>query len=116
MDPPFFLKYTDDYIVRLTDAGYRVYEIKRSKVDDRTFAILRVATMDRVKGLEFPYVIIVDVNDRVVPSSSAVNVSDPLDKKKAETSERCLLYVVMTRAQKQVFVFTSGKPSPYIQG
>ena len=109
-------KYTDDFVARLSEAGYRIYEIKRSKVDDRTFAGLRVATMHRVKGLEFPYVILIDCNDRVLPLASVMNVSDPLDKKEADISERCLLYVAMTRAQKRVFIFSSGKPSPYLQG
>lgn len=60
-------KLVDDYIALFTRAGIRSYAIKRNKVDDRSFDGLRVATMHRVKGLEFKYVFIAAVNNRIIP-------------------------------------------------
>ena len=107
-------KYVDDYMKRLAAVGIRLYEIKRSKIDDRTMPGLRIATMHRVKGLEFQYLFVVDCNDRVVPLASAINVADSGAKKEAEIAERCLLYVALTRAQKKAYVLAAGKPSEYI--
>ena len=52
-------KLVDDYIVLCTSAEICSYAIKRNKVDDCCLDGLRVATMHRVKGLEFKYVFIV---------------------------------------------------------
>ena len=65
-------KLVDDYITLFTRAGIRSYAIKSNKVDDRSFDGLRVATMHRVKGLEFKYVFIAAVNNRIVPLFAAI--------------------------------------------
>ena len=96
-------KLVDDYIALFTRAGIRSYAIKRNKVDDRSFDGLRVATMHRVKGLEFKYVFIAAVNNRIIPMPSAINKTDVVSEAESITSEKCLLYVAMTRAQK-VFI------------
>ena len=43
----------DGYIAGLTARGIRTYEIRRSKLDDPGYEGVRMATMHRVKGLEF---------------------------------------------------------------
>jgi len=43
------------------------YFIKRSVAEDRSIPGLRLATMHRVKGLEFDYIIIAAVNDGIIP-------------------------------------------------
>ena len=48
-----------DYVRRLQEQQIRVYEIRRSKVDDRHQKGIRVATMHRVKGLEFKHILVV---------------------------------------------------------
>lgn len=65
-----------DCTAQLTQAGLRVYEIKRSKVDDRNCDGIRVVTMPRVKGLEFSYTFFAAVNKCIVLLASAINRTD----------------------------------------
>lgn len=108
-------KLVDDYIALFTRAGIRSYAIKRNKVDDRSFDGLRVATMHRVKGLEFKYVFIAAVNNRIIPLPSAINKTDAVSEMESLTSEKCLLYVAMTRAQKGVYITSYGKKSEFLE-
>ena len=108
-------KLVDDYIAELTKAGIRSYAIKRNKSDDRAYDGLRVATMHRVKGLEFKYVFIAAVNNRIVPLSSAINKTDIVSEAESMTSEKCLLYVAITRAQKGAYITSYGKESVLIE-
>lgn len=103
-----------DYSAQLTKSGYSVYQIKRSKADDLTHDGIRIATMHRVKGLEFQYVFIVSANKRTVPLEAAIDHSDPVAERESYTAERCLLYVAITRAQKQAFITSYGKKSEFI--
>lgn len=107
-------KLVDDYIAQLTKAGIRSYAIKRNKSDDRTFDGLRIATMHRVKGIEFKYVFVAAVNNRIVPLSSAINKTDAVSEVESLTAEKCLLYVAMTRAQKGSYITSYGKASEFI--
>ena len=101
------------YIKALGERGIKTSQIKRSasiKSDN-----LRVATMHRVKGLEFDRVLIVGLNQTNMPLHRAIaEADDELAKQAAETRERCLLYVALTRAKKQVFLTVSGVPSPLL--
>lgn len=108
-------KLVDDYIALFTGAGIRSYAIKRNKVDDRGFDGLRVATMHRVKGLEFEYVFVAAVNNRIIPLPSAINKTDVVSEAESITSEKCLLYVAMTRAQKGVYITSYGKKSDFLK-
>jgi superfamily I DNA/RNA helicase len=107
-------KLLDDYKRELSNAKIRVYEIKRNKLDDRSFDGIRVATMHRVKGLEFPYVFIVAANNRVIPLARAIADSDHISKNESLTSEKCLLYVALTRAQKAAYITSYGMKSEFI--
>ena len=107
-------KLVDDYIALFTRAGICSYAIKRNKADDRSYDGLRVATMHRVKGLEFKYVFIAAVNNRIIPLPSAINKTDPVSEAESITSEKCLLYVAMTRAQKGVYITSYGKKSDFL--
>jgi superfamily I DNA/RNA helicase len=56
--------------------------------------------MHRVKGLEFEHVIIVAANQGILPLDAAVvDAEDAVAKRNADTGERSLLYVALTRAQ-----------------
>lgn len=107
-------KLIDDYVALFTRVGIRSYAIKRNKVDDRSFDGLRVATMHRVKGLEFKYVFVAAVNNRVIPLPSAINKTDAISEAESITSEKCLLYVAMTRAQKGVYITSYGRRSEFL--
>lgn len=109
-------KYLDAYINYINEKGMKCYEISRSKKDNRKYEGVRMATMHRVKGLEFPYVFITAANDRVIPLASALRTAsgDEIAKKEAETAEKCLLYVAMTRAKTGVYMTCYGKASEYL--
>lgn len=107
-------KLLNDYIAQLTQSGLRVYEIKRSKLDDRSYDGVRVATMHRVKGLEFAYMFIAAVNKRVVPLASAIDHTDGPAEAESLTAEKCLLYVALTRAQKKSYITSYGAPSEFL--
>lgn len=69
--------------------------------------------MHRVKGLEFKYVFIAAVNNRVMPLPSAINRNDAISESESITSEKCLLYVAMTRAQKGVYITSYVRKSEF---
>lgn len=104
----------DDYIAHLTRAGIRTYEIKRNKLDDRGFDGARVATMHRVKGLEFQHVFVVAANKRVLPLAAATGYTDPVVEAEAINAEKCLLYVALTRAQESAYITSYGAPSEFL--
>ena len=75
---------------------------------------VRLATMHRVKGLEFTTVFIVAANKNYIPLKSAVKRTDPAEREAAMDSERCLLYVAMTRAKKKVMLSAYGAVSDFV--
>ena len=109
-------KVIEDYISKFTTNGIRSYEIRQNKLDDRNYDGIRIATMHRVKGLEFSYVFIVAVNHRIVPLPSAINRTDSISEHESITAEKCLLYVALTRAQKGAYVTCYGQPSEFLSG
>ncbi len=103
------------YESALQERGIKTYLIKRSVAEDRKAVGLRLATMHRVKGLEFDDVIIASVNDGIVPLplSSIVDSSSELAEE-SENLERALLYVSATRAKKKVLMTSYGKKSGFL--
>ena len=108
-------KLVNDYIALFTKAGIRSYALKRNKSDDRSVDGLRIATMHRVKGLEFKYVFIAAANNRILPLTTAIDRTDDITEAESITSEKCLLYVAMTRAQKGVYITSYGRPSEFLE-
>ncbi len=107
-------KLLDDYISQFTANGLRCYEIKGTKADDRGLEGIRVATMHRVKGLEFQYIFIVAANKRIMPLASAIDHTDPVSTQETMTAEKCLLYVALTRAQKCAYISGYGQISEFL--
>lgn len=107
-------KLLDDYISHFTSSGMRCYEIKGNKADDRGLDGLRVATMHRVKGLEFQYVFIVAANSKIIPLEAAIEHMDSVSEQETMTAEKCLLYVALTRAQKGAYISGYGRISEFI--
>ncbi|MDD3590403.1 MAG: UvrD-helicase domain-containing protein [Thermoguttaceae bacterium] len=78
---------------------------------------VRLASVHRVKGLEFDYIVLVEAKEGVIPLVAALENCDQDDsvaKELAEKKERSLLYVALTRARKAVFVTANGKLSPFL--
>ncbi len=103
------------YETALKENGIKTYLIKRSVADDRKAEGLRLATMHRVKGLEFDVIIITSVNDGVVPLQSSLFGDSSSDlAEETDNLERALLYVAATRAKKKVLLTCYGKPSNFL--
>jgi hypothetical protein len=95
--------------------GKETYFIRRSEAEDSKKPGIRLATMHRIKGLEFNRVIISGVNDGIVPiEGDWMKTNDPIIQKESEIHERALLYVAVTRAKKEVMITCFGKPSKFI--
>lgn len=95
--------------------GIKTSVIKHDAAEDESDDVLKLATMHRVKGLEFDQVILASINDGLVPLPLALrNKGDEVSRRKAETEERSLVYVAMTRARKRSFVLSYGQPSPWL--
>ena len=104
----------DNYIQALTSQGIRCYELKKEKNDDRQQDGIRLATMHRVKGLEFQYMFVAGMNKGVMPPKQIIETENQLSRQEALIAEKCLLYVALTRAQKGAFVTSYGKRSELI--
>ena len=103
----------DRYFAALTEANVPFYQIDQNKVDSSNNAGVRLATMHRVKGLEFDAMYVAGVNDGVIPLN-VFESDDPTVIKEHEQRERSLLYVAITRAKKFCAITGFGKFSNFM--
>ncbi len=75
---------------------------------------VRLGTMHRVKGLEFPVMLLAGVNKGVVPMRVSSVEGDPTARTEHEERERSLLFVAATRARDHLIVTAHGNPSPFL--
>lgn len=70
---------------------------------------IKVCTMSSVKGLEFNNVIILDLNDDIIPYPPGfIEIDDEFHI----STERRLLYTCMTRARNKLYLFSGDKDNP----
>jgi len=99
----------------LQGEGFTTRVINAEESDDPSDPALRLATMHRVKGLEFDQVFLPGLDASQMPLQVEVNKRpDALSRDLFEQQERSLLHVAATRAKKRVVVSYSGKASPFI--
>jgi superfamily I DNA/RNA helicase len=99
----------------LETAGFQVRIIEADEADDPSDPSLRLATMHRIKGLEFDQVFIPELNAELMPYRVELNRRpDEVSRQLFEQQERSLLHVAATRAKKRVVVTYSGKPSSFL--
>lgn len=89
---PALLKHIEKYTETLLEKA------KESKSGEFARDRIVVRTMHSAKGLEYPIVLLPDVNEGVVPHSRAAAEADIEE-------ERRLFYVAMTRAKKRLHIF-----------
>lgn len=78
---------------------------------------LNLATMHRVKGLEFDTVFLASAKSGLIPNSYVLSqTNDNISRRQAENEERALVYVSLTRAKKRAFVTAYGELSPFFEG
>jgi len=100
----------ESYQVALRAAGLETLYLQ-SRTRDADGPGVRLATMHRVKGLEFAHVLIAGVNEGIVPF--IYKDGEPLDKEDL-LQERCLLHVAATRARDTLTVTSYGRPSSFL--
>ena len=104
------------YSQALNNLGIRTCQIHRSQADDLTTPGLRLATMHRVKGLQFEYVLLAGLTiDELPPKRILDRLSDNRARLSLIERDRCLLHVAATRAKKEVLVTYYGQPSELIE-
>lgn len=94
----------NEYIQWLRSTGREALKLDRETSDDQEMGGVRVATMHRVKGLEFDAVILAGYR---TPEHYADEYGDEEDAGVMLdnlTSERCLLHVAATRAKRYLMV------------
>jgi superfamily I DNA/RNA helicase len=102
----------DDYQSMLTGLGIRHTLLDRNKEGPG----VRLATMHRIKGLEFPVMILAGINAPVMPLRLPSVESDPTARADHDERERSLLFVAATRARDLLIVTSWGSPSPFLPG
>jgi len=106
----------DQYESSLNNKNIITQRIRRNKSDVPSKPGLRLATMHRVKGLEFNNVIIAGLTKENMPKDSVLaRAEDPVSHRTAETREKSLLYVSATRAKKEVVITSFGPMSLYVK-
>jgi superfamily I DNA/RNA helicase len=101
---------------RFEAAGIATRVITAEQADDPSETALRLATMHRVKGLEFDHMVIPGLNAGVLPDRGVLGrCADQVSKDAFEQQERSLLHVAATRARKRLVVTYCGEPSALLQ-
>jgi superfamily I DNA/RNA helicase len=101
---------------RFEAAGIATRVITAEEADDPSETALRLATMHRVKGLEFDHMLIPGLNAGVLPDRRVLErCADQVSKEAFTQQERSLLHVAATRARKRLVVTYSGEPSTLLQ-
>jgi len=104
---------TEDYLPALSQAGIPAL-LLQADTPEQSEKGIRLATMHRVKGLEFAHVLIAGVNDSLVPLEIDRYEQDDTDRADSELQERCLLHVAATRARDTLSVTSYGVPSRFL--
>ncbi|MDX9980420.1 MAG: AAA family ATPase [Lentisphaeria bacterium] len=105
----------DQYEAALQARGRETFRLAATASDSASQGGIRMATMHRVKGLEFDVVLIAGTNADALPLATAAReIDSPHARGEFEIRERSLLYVAATRARKHVLVTAHGKLSPVL--
>ena len=101
-------KIIDAYGEYFTGKNISTVKISRNTKDNISNNGIRLATMHRVKGLDFDHVIIASMNDGIVP----LDISEKSDEQQIEDErflrEKSIVFVAATRAKKSLLVTYYG--------
>jgi superfamily I DNA/RNA helicase len=86
--------------------------IKPNEPETDDVDTLELATVHRVKGLEFDQIVSASAKAGLDPLDLALmSKGDEVSREYAETEARCPVYVAITRARKRAFILNYGKES-----
>tara|TARA_B110000196_G_scaffold244322_1_gene212984 strand:+ start:20883 stop:23003 length:2121 start_codon:yes stop_codon:yes gene_type:complete len=98
----------------LNNEGLKTYRIDGNSSSVSPDDCINLATMHRVKGLEFDAVFLASMNENFMPLKQSIeSANDDVSRRQRENEERSLVYVSLTRARKISFVLSYGQPSKY---
>ena len=106
-------KLVGQYKQALEAKGYTIEMVARNKADS-TAPGIRLATMHRIKGLEFKSVFIVGANAGTLPLVEKDASDDPAEIRQRDLQERALFYVAASRARDALFVSGWGRPGVFL--
>lgn len=106
-------KLRDRYAAILSEAGIACTTIQRDTAALPRGAV-RLATMHRLKGLEFPRVLLAAVQAGQMPLNPPHSLPDEASRRDWQIQERCLLYVASTRARDELVLCGFGERSPFL--
>ncbi|GLZ14525.1 DNA helicase [Actinomadura sp. NBRC 104425] len=96
----------------LRDAGVPACNLDEGKAGDGE---VQLATMHRMKGLEFRCVAVIGVGEHQVPSGAVTRIDeDEVTHYHDLQREKCLLFVACTRAREELYVSWHGIASPFL--
>jgi superfamily I DNA/RNA helicase len=101
------------YSRALAEKGFEPSKIARGQADTGAKDRLRIATMHRVKGLEFKAVFIAGASEGRMPLKA--RTEDPVEIRQSELTERSLFYVAASRARDVLFVSCDGEPGAFLK-
>lgn len=94
---------------------FETFVLSRNTKDNLAQKAIRIATMHRVKGLEFDHIIIANVSKGVVPPAIISKSAEEQIEDEQDLKERSLLFVATTRAKKSLMITAVGSPSEFIK-
>ncbi|WP_027964108.1 transcriptional repressor LexA [Halalkalibacillus halophilus] len=101
----------EDLSLGLNRAGIANEELNTSNPNFDSEKV-KLVTMHSIKGLEFKVILLVDLNDGILPNDQLYDFDE---EKTMDTEERKLLYVGMTRANELLYMSSVRKPSKFIK-
>lgn len=107
----------DQYEAGLQGLGLSTTRISRNKsdsADPKGRESLRLATMHRVKGLEFRAVFIAGASEGQIPFTG-IETEDKAEIAINDKTERSLFYVAASRAKDALFVSCCGEPGAFLK-
>lgn len=108
-------KEVDSLVENMKQRCIEVRKITADSSEKGNEDAVRVATMHRVKGLEFDEMVLASINQGLVPLDINLNgKGDAVERRQADLEERALVYVAITRAKKVALVLSYGVMSPYL--
>ncbi len=106
-------KLRNQYAGDLKKMGFPIVMLEKNTKDNLEIEGLRVATMHRVKGLEFDHMIIASAIKGVIPWSKT-DFPDKQSEEEFLMKERSLFYVAATRAKKTLLITGFGELSSFL--
>lgn len=104
-------RFLEDIEQFLSDEGIPIHQLKVQTPDFDKDAI-KCLTMHSIKGLEFKVIMLVDLDEGVIPNFKYTDIGD---EETVKTEERKLFYVGMTRANDLLYMTSVKQPSPLLK-